>query len=209
VAPASGTPRCILFVDCDRFYFAVEAAERPGLAAEARAVIIGHDPRDLPRAIVTTANDPARSLGIHSGMSARMALRLAPNALFLPPRHDVYARYSALVMAVLRQESPLVQQNSIDEAACAWPHGFVAARLREEGLLAGEVALKLRYADWQTITRQMRLEASSHEVTVLAAAAAALMRKHWNPQREVRLIGLCAGHLVDAKSVVQLPLLQA
>ena len=84
--------RCILFVDCDRFYFSVEAAERPGLAAETRPVIVGHDPRQFPRGIVTTANDPARALGIGSGMSAAMALRRAPNALFLPPRHDLYAR---------------------------------------------------------------------------------------------------------------------
>src|SRR5690606_34730408 len=49
------------------------------------------------------------------------------------PRHDLYARYSARVMAVLRAVSPLVQQNSIDEAACLWPHGFLpepAQRLR-------------------------------------------------------------------------------
>src|SRR5688500_17379056 len=117
--------RCILFVDCDRFYFAVEAAERPGLAGERRAVIIGRDPREAPRGIVTTANDPARAVGIHSGMPAATALRLAPDALFLPPRHHVYAQYSARVMAVLRDESPLVQQSSIDEAACAWPYGFI------------------------------------------------------------------------------------
>ena len=117
-------PPCYLFLDCDRFYFAVEAAERPGLAADPRPVIIGRDPRAAPRGIVTTANDAARALGIHSGLSAAIALRLAPNALFLPPRHELYARYSTRVMAVLRDESPLVEQHSIDEAACVWPHGF-------------------------------------------------------------------------------------
>src|SRR5215207_1810929 len=106
-AAAAGTentraPRCILFVDCDRFYFAVEAAERPELATNNRPVIIGWDPREARRGIVTTANDPARALGIHSGMAASAAVRLAPNALFLPPRHDVYSQYSARVMAVLR-----------------------------------------------------------------------------------------------------------
>ena len=357
----SDASRCILFVDCDRFYFAVEAAERPGLAAERRAVIIGRDPREAPRGIVTTANDPARAVGIHSGMPAATALRLAPNALFLPPRHELYGRYSARVMAVLRDESPLVQQNSIDEAACAWPYGFipeppialrerildetgisvslglatsplvakmasetakrqpdhlwivqpgeeaaflaplpiraligvgpkaeaklvqagittigdlaarqpgdltalfgraygsylweasrgiddsplvaeraaksisaehtfptdttdrrvlwkelrgqaeeVAARLRDERLLAGEVAIKLRYADWQTLTRQMRLTLPTDDPTALAGGAAALMRKHWDSARPVRLIGLRAGHLTDAKTPAQLPLL--
>src|SRR5439155_21011245 len=118
------TAPCYLFLDCDRFYFAVEAAERPGLADDPRPVIIGRDPRTAPRRIVTTANDPARALGIRSGLSAAIALRLAPNALFLPPRHELYARYSTRVMAVLRDESPLVEQHSIDEAACLWPHGF-------------------------------------------------------------------------------------
>jgi DNA polymerase-4 len=356
-----GDPRCILFVDCDRFYFAVEAAERPGLADERRAVIIGRDPREAPRGIVTTANDPARAVGIHSGMPASTALRLAPDALFVPPRHHVYAQYSARVMAVLRDESPLVQQSSIDEAACAWPYGFipeppialrerilnetgisvslglatsplvakmasehakkqpdhlwivrpgeeaaflaplpiralvgvgpkaeaklleagirtigdlaaremadvtalfgraygaylweagrgidksplvaeraaksisaehtfptdtndrrllwkvlrgqaeeVGARLRDEGLLAGEVAIKLRYADWQTLTRQMKLAVPTDDEAALGAGAAALMRKHWESSRPVRLIGLRAGHLADAKTPAQLPLL--
>jgi DNA polymerase-4 len=85
----------------------------------------------------------------------------------------------------------------------------VAARLREEGLLAGEVAIKLRYQDWETITRQMRLDAPSDGAAVLAAGAAALMRRHWDPQRALRLIGLRAGHLVAAAEVVQLPLLRA
>jgi nucleotidyltransferase/DNA polymerase involved in DNA repair len=63
---AGGGAPCYLYVDCDRFYFAVEAAERPGLADDPRPVIIGRDPREAPRGIVTTANDAARALGIHS-----------------------------------------------------------------------------------------------------------------------------------------------
>src|SRR3989449_11004239 len=51
------TAPCYLFLDCDRFYFAVEAAERPGLADDPRPVIIGRDPRTASRGIVTTAND--------------------------------------------------------------------------------------------------------------------------------------------------------
>ena len=107
--------RCILYVDCDRFYFAVEAIERPGLAADPRPVIIGRDPRAFPRGTVSTANDAARARGVQSGMNCMAVLRLAPDALFLPPRHAVYARYSQRVMAVLREASPLVQQSSIDE----------------------------------------------------------------------------------------------
>ena len=55
--------RCILYVDCDRFYFAVEAMERPGLAADPRPVIIGRDPRAFPRGTVSTAWTQIRSIG--------------------------------------------------------------------------------------------------------------------------------------------------
>ena len=81
-----------LYVDADRFYFSVEALERPELADDPRPIVISHDPRGAPRAVVTTANDAARQLGIGSAMSGAMALRLAPTALFLPPRHDLYQR---------------------------------------------------------------------------------------------------------------------
>src|SRR6187551_463173 len=91
----SAEPRCIAHCDADRFYFAVEAIERPELAADPRPIVIGHDPRLAPRSIVTTANDAARALGIGSGMSAAIALRLAPHALFVAPRHELYRTYSA------------------------------------------------------------------------------------------------------------------
>src|SRR5581483_677901 len=84
-----------------------------------------HDPRTSPRSIVTTANDAARALGIGSGMSAAVAQRLAPNALFVPPRHGLYRAYSDRLMAILRQASPVVQTLSIDEAWLDWStHGF-------------------------------------------------------------------------------------
>src|SRR3989442_15493050 len=90
--------RCIAHCDADRFFFAVEALEDPSLAADPRPIVIGHDPRTAPRSIVTTANDAARALGINSGMSPAIAQRLAPNALFLAPRHHLYPAYSDRLM---------------------------------------------------------------------------------------------------------------
>src|SRR5438874_1624022 len=113
---ASAPGRCILHADADRFYFAVEVLERPELAALERPVIIGHDPRDAPRAIVTTANDLARRLGISSGMAGARALQLAPGAFFIPPRHELYSQHSRRLMAALRAETATLQQLSVDEA---------------------------------------------------------------------------------------------
>jgi DNA polymerase-4 len=76
----------------------------------------------------------------------------------------------------------------------------VARRLRAENLLAGEVAIKLRYGvTWETITRQVRLGAATDDAEVLAAGAAGLMRKAWT-RRPIRLIGLRAGKLETARA---------
>jgi DNA polymerase-4 len=84
----------------------------------------------------------------------------------------------------------------------------VAARLRDESLVAWEVAIKLRYGvTWETITRQQRLGSPTDDAAVLAAGAAALMRKAWT-RRPIRLIGLRVGKLEARGEAVQLPLLQ-
>ena len=349
---------CIAHCDADRFYFAVEAIERPELAAERRPVVVGHHPRRAPRAIVTTANDAARALGIVSGMSGARALQLAPDALFVPPRHEVYRQYSDRLMAELRATSPVVQPLSIDEAWLEWgQHGFdpdaaralretvlaatglsisvgvatsrlvakmatetakpggvrvilpgdeaeflapqpiralygvgprtaerlaeldvatigdlarwprerlvalfgqrggislwehcrgidrselsaerepksysaehtfqrdtldrrrlwaelrsqadeVAARLRSDDLRAREIGIKLRYANFETITRQLRLPAPSGSADTIATAAALLVRRHWDRARPIRLIGVRAARFEPADAPVQLP----
>jgi DNA polymerase-4 len=82
----------------------------------------------------------------------------------------------------------------------------VAQRLRAESLVASEVAIKLRYGvTWETITRQQRLGSPTDDAQVLAAGAAALMRKAWT-RRPIRLIGLRAGKLEASREAVQLPL---
>ncbi len=83
----------------------------------------------------------------------------------------------------------------------------VADRLRAEGLLAGEVAIKLRYGvTWETITRQVRLGVATDEAEVLAAAAAALIRKAWT-RKPIRLIGLRAGKLEPARAEAAIQLM--
>ncbi len=79
----------------------------------------------------------------------------------------------------------------------------VAARLGQEGLRAEEVAIKLRYANWQTLTRQTKLAAATDDPQALAAGAAALMQRNWDQTRAVRLIGLRAGRLTGETKPAQ------
>lgn len=124
-------PRQIIHLDLDAFYASVEVLLDPSLAG--RPVIVGGSPE--ARGVVASASYPARAYGVRSAMPMREALRLCPEAIVLPPRHDVYVAYSRRVMAILRQVTPLVEQLSIDEAFLdvtapdvPWEHAVEVAR---------------------------------------------------------------------------------
>ena len=102
----------ILHVDMDAFYASVEQRDRPELAG--KPVIVGGDPRR--RGVVSAANYLAREFGVHSAMPSATALRNCPQAVFLPPRLDHYARVSGQLREIFRRYAPLVEPLSLDEA---------------------------------------------------------------------------------------------
>lgn len=71
----------------------------------------------------------------------------------------------------------------------------VAARLRDHGLHARTITLKLRYAGFQTITRAETLPESTQLDGVILDTARRLLRRHWNRRRAVRLLGVQASGL--------------
>jgi len=71
----------------------------------------------------------------------------------------------------------------------------VARRLESAGMAAGTVAIKLRYADFETITRQMALDVPTADEKLLYRAALALLRRAWQADRPVRLLGVAARRL--------------
>ena len=66
----------------------------------------------------------------------------------------------------------------------------VARRLQRIELAAGTVALKLRYADFTTLTRQTTLDVPTDDERVIYRAALALLRRAWQRGRPVRLLGV-------------------
>ncbi|MGW5851465.1 DNA polymerase IV [Streptomyces sp. NPDC055254] len=101
----------ILHLDMDAFYASVEQASKPSLRG--KAVIVGGLG---PRGVVATASYEARRFGVHSAMPTAQARRLCPNGAYLIPRFTLYRAVSDLVMARLRELSPLVEPLSLDEA---------------------------------------------------------------------------------------------
>ncbi len=73
----------------------------------------------------------------------------------------------------------------------------VAWRLKSAELAAGTVTIKLRYADFTTLTRQMKLAAPTDDEQTICRAALALLKRAWDRQRAVRLLGVGAQQLTQ------------
>lgn len=98
-------------LDLDTFFVSVERLLDPRLVGV--PVVVGG--RKGSRGVVTSCSYEVRPLGVHSGMSLVEAARLAPDATFVPTRHDTYGSYSARVKAILERWCPIVRTASIDE----------------------------------------------------------------------------------------------
>ena len=99
-------------LDLDAFFASVEQLDHPEWRG--KPVIVGGSSQH--RGVVSTASYEAREYGVHSAMPSYQAERLCPDAIWT---HGHYARYRELsdrVMGFLVEETPRVQQVSIDEA---------------------------------------------------------------------------------------------
>jgi DNA polymerase-4 len=66
----------------------------------------------------------------------------------------------------------------------------VGAQVRAAGLSGTTVKLKLRWADFTTLTRQITLDHTLDQDNEIYAAAVQLFEDHWPPGKPVRLIGV-------------------
>lgn len=111
VDPVDDPAAHIMHVDMDAFFASVELLERPELVG--KPVIVGHA---SARSVVTAATYEARRYGVNSAMPMALALRRCPHAIVLEPHFERYAHFSRLVMGILGEVSPHVEQLSVDEA---------------------------------------------------------------------------------------------
>jgi DNA polymerase-4 len=110
-APDGARYRVIAHIDMDAFFAAVEVLDNPKLRG--KPVIVGGSSK---RGVVSASSYEARKFGVHSAMPIFQAKRLCPEGVFLPGRMRRYVEVSRVVMGILGDFSPLVEQVSIDEA---------------------------------------------------------------------------------------------
>ncbi len=104
--------KAIGLLDLDAFFASVEQLDHPEWRG--KPVIVGGSANR--RGVVSTASYEARKFGVSSAMPSSQAERLCPQAIWTQGHFDRYREMSAKVMAILADETPYVEQVSIDEA---------------------------------------------------------------------------------------------
>ena len=105
--------RVILHSDMNCFYASVEMLYHPELGD--RPLAVGGDP-EARHGIVLTANYPAKRRGVKTGMALWQAKQVCPELIFVPPRMDLYLRFSKLAHNIYADYSDLIEPFGIDES---------------------------------------------------------------------------------------------
>ena len=132
--------RVILHSDCNCFYASVELLHHPELAGKPLAV--GGDP-EARHGIVLTADYTAKRYGVKTGMALWQAKQVCPEITFLPPRMDLYLRFSRMAHEIYADYTDRQEPYGIDEC---WLDVTGSASLKGDGLLiAKEISSRIKY----------------------------------------------------------------
>jgi DNA polymerase-4 len=105
--------RVVFLVDMNSFFISCEITKNNELAGKPAAV--AGDPKNRS-GIILSANYEARKYGVKTTMLLHDAKKLCPEIVFVPPDNHLYSTMSEDVMEILHSFTPVMQQNSIDEA---------------------------------------------------------------------------------------------
>ena len=97
-------------MDLDTFYVSVERLIDSRLIG--KPVLLGGVG---DRGVVASCSYEARTFGVHSGMSMKMARQLCPQGIVIKGNAGTYSKYSKTVTEIIRETAPIVEKSSIDE----------------------------------------------------------------------------------------------
>lgn len=104
--------RCVLHIDCNKFYASVECLYRPELRDKPMAV--GGDPENR-HGIILTKNEIASKYGLTVGEPLWKARQKCPDLVVVPPNYPLYLRFSALARKIYEDYSEFIEPFVLDE----------------------------------------------------------------------------------------------
>jgi DNA polymerase-4 len=131
--------RVVLHSDCNCFYASVELLHHPELRG--RPVAVGGDPESR-HGIILTADYTAKRYGVKTGMALWQARQLCPQITFLPPRMDLYLRFSRMAQEIYADYTDLREPFGCDES---WLDVTASASIKGDGeLIATEISKRMK-----------------------------------------------------------------
>lgn len=97
-------------MDLDTFYVSVERLLDSRLIG--RPILLGGIG---DRGVVASCSYEARTFGIHSGMSMKIARQLCPEGIVVKGEAGTYSKFSKVVTEIIREDVPVIEKSSIDE----------------------------------------------------------------------------------------------
>ena len=132
--------RTILHSDMNCFYASVEMLHHPELAEKPMAV--GGDP-EARHGIVLTANYIAKRAGVKTGMALWQARQVCPEIIFVPPRMDLYLRFSRMAQEIYSEYTDQREPFGIDES---WLDVTASTSIKGDGMkIAKEISSRIKY----------------------------------------------------------------
>lgn len=120
-------------------YASVELLHHPELRG--KPVAVGGDP-EARHGIVLTADYMAKRYGVKTGMALWQAKQVCPDITFLPPRMDLYLRFSRMAQEIYADYTDKREPYGIDES---WLDVTDSATLKGDGFhIAQEISSRMK-----------------------------------------------------------------
>jgi DNA polymerase-4 len=131
--------RVILHSDINSCYASIELLHHPEL--KGKPVAVGGDP-EARHGIVLTADYVAKKCGVKTGMALWQAKQVCPDITFLPPRMDLYLRFSRMAHEIYGEYTDLQEPYGIDES---WLDVTDSAGIKGDGYrIAKEISSRMK-----------------------------------------------------------------
>ena len=122
------------------YYASVEHLYRPELAGKPLAV--GGDP-EARHGIVLTADYMAKKKGVKTGMALWQAREVCPEITFVPPRMDLYMRFSKMASEIYSEYTNRIEPFGLDES---WLDVSDSTTIKGDGeKIAKEISNRIKY----------------------------------------------------------------